>query len=584
MADLQFDIVIAGGSLGGVAGALSAAATGASVCLIEASKWVGGQSTSQGCTRADETTYTAGAGSTASYRRFRDAVRHVYTTTYTLAHPPAPDDFNPGGHFATFRFAPQVGHDVLMAQLRAPKPAVDVRLETTVISAESDGDVVHAIVARGKDGTTNRFVAKIFLDATDLGDLLPLCKVPFRIGAESRGEFGEPAAPTVAHPEWIQPITMPIALELGDPADPPVLVPKPANYDAIANEQRFRLIDGDIKTVFAEPYPGADTLWNYRQFVDASQFNDKRLPHSLTTLNVGSNDYKTASLPTGTAAGDADVIARAREVSVAYVYWLQNVCERDGAKPGDKTGYPNVRVRADVFGTPDGTSPMPYIRESRRIEAMTTVCQQDIDADINAATVRAKPFADSCGIGWYAMDIHAANNGLPWSQHGTKPFQIPLGALVPQRMTNLLAACKNIGVTHITNGAYRVHPVEWNIGESAGALAAFCIARGVAARSVVQSRTLLRAFQRVLLGIGVPLYWWTDVMPSDKDVFVAAHLLGVDQVDDGGNRPEMKFRPADNLTKDEKARFDRIDAGSYTWPAVTMKRGAAAVFLASKLS
>ena len=471
-----------------------------------------------------------------------------------------------------------------MSQLQAPKPPVDVRLETVVISAESDGDVVHALVARGKDGTTNRFVAKIFVDATDLGDLLPLCKVPFRIGAESRSEFGEPAAPAVAHPEWVQPITMPIALELGDPADPPVLVPKPATYDDIASEQNFRLIDGDIKTVFAEPAPGADTLWNYRQFVDASQFNDKRLPHSLTTLNVGSNDYKTASLPTGSAAGDAELIARAREVSVAYVYWLQNDCPRDGAKPGDKTGYPNVRMRKDVFGTADGTSPMPYIRESRRIEAMTTVRQQDIDADINRATVRAKPFADSCGIGWYAMDIHAANNGLPWSRTATKPFQIPLGALVPQRMTNLLAGCKNLGVTHITNGAYRVHPVEWNVGESAGALAAFCIARGVSARSVVQSRTLLRAFQRALLGTGVPLSWWTDVMPSDNDVFVAAHLLGVDQVDDGGNDPTMRFRAGDAFTDAERDRYNRIDAGQYPWPDGTRTRGQAAVVLASRLN
>jgi len=42
-------------------------------------------------------------------------------------------------------------------------------------------------------------------------------------------------------------------------------------------------------------------------------------------------------------------------------------------------------------------------------------------------------------------------------------------------MVNLLPACKNLGVTHITNGCYRLHPVEWNIGEAVGALAAFCV-------------------------------------------------------------------------------------------------------------
>ena len=39
------------------------------------------------------------------------------------------------------------------------------------------------------------------------------------------------------------------------------------------------------------------------------------------------------------------------------------------------------------------------------------------------------------------------------------------------------AAGKDVATTHITNGAYRLHPVEWNIGEAAGHLAAFCTAR-----------------------------------------------------------------------------------------------------------
>lgn len=41
----------------------------------------------------------------------------------------------------------------------------------------------------------------------------------------------------------------------------------------------------------------------------------------------------------------------------------------------------------------------------------------------------------------------------------------PLGAMIPMRVKNLLPGGKNLGVTHITNGAFRVHPVEWNVGE-----------------------------------------------------------------------------------------------------------------------
>jgi hypothetical protein len=59
------------------------------------------------------------------------------------------------------------------------------------------------------------------------------------------------------------------------------------------------------------------------------------------------------------------------------------------------------------------------------------------------------------------------------------------------RVRNLLPACKNIGATHITNGCYRLHPVEWNIGESAGLLAAFCILCSVETHQVYETPALI---------------------------------------------------------------------------------------------
>ena len=74
-------------------------------------------------------------------------------------------------------------------------------------------------------------------------------------------------------------------------------------------------------------------------------------------------------------------------------------------------------------------------------------------------------------------------------------------------MRNLLPACKNLGTTHITNGCYRLHPVEWNIGEAAGALAAFCVARKVAPHKVHADPTLLSEFQTLLTREGIELNW-----------------------------------------------------------------------------
>ena len=130
-----------------------------------------------------------------------------------------------------------------------------------------------------------------------------------------------------------------------------------------------------------------------------------------------------------------------------------------------------------------GTHPMPSLPtrtfgEGRRIQAVTIVKEQDIAAeDASGHDIlpgpRARLFADLCGIGSYAMDVHSNHLGQDELYIPTRPYQIPLGALVPVRVTNLLPACKNLGVTHLTNGAYRLHPIEWNVGEAAGALGCF---------------------------------------------------------------------------------------------------------------
>jgi hypothetical protein len=79
--------------------------------------------------------------------------------------------------------------------------------------------------------------------------------------------------------------------------------------------------------------------------------------------------------------------------------------------------------------------------------------------------------------------------------------------LLPVRVENLLPGSKNLGVTHITNGAYRVHHVEWNVGEAAGLLAAFCLERRVLPRSVRSRPALLEDFQSLLGQQGIARSW-----------------------------------------------------------------------------
>ncbi|MBT4500175.1 MAG: FAD-dependent oxidoreductase, partial [Gemmatimonadetes bacterium] len=120
---------------------------------------------------------------------------------------------------------------------------------------------------------------------------------------------------------------------------------------------------------------------------------------------------------------------------------------------------------------------------------------------------RAEPFADSIGLGSYRIDLHPSTGKDNYIDVSSLPFQIPLGSLIPVRVENLLPACKNIGTTHISNGCYRLHPVEWNIGEAAGLLAAFCLERDHAPRQVHEQKELTEDFQQLLRAQGIELEW-----------------------------------------------------------------------------
>jgi len=150
-----------------------------------------------------------------------------------------------------------------------------------------------------------------------------------------------------------------------------------------------------------------------------------------------------------------------------------------------------------VVGTEDGLAKAPYVRESRRIQAEFTVLEQDL----------GNHFPDSVGVGSYRIDLHPSTGGDNYIDIASPPFEIPLGALLPKRADNLLPAAKNIGVTHITNGCYRLHPVEWNIGEASGCLAAAAIQRKTSPRAIRNNPKILAAFQAKIREQGIETDW-----------------------------------------------------------------------------
>ncbi len=582
MATHSFDVVVVGASFGGVAAALAAAADPkVRVALLEPSQWIGGQATAQGVTRWDESGMDTidSTGSTKSYQDLRESIRDWFRQNVALSEygKSSQQPLNPGFAQAGYPFAidPAVAHRVLAAKVAALAPRLELHLGTTVTGVQTQDGTVTGITTAAGDTFTGRF----YLDATDLGNLLPLAGIPWTIGAEARSDTHELGAPEEAHPEWIQPLTVPVAIERRPDGENHVL-PRPANFEDIARKQNFRVVEGDISGVFSVLPGGEETLIGYRQYADPRNFADPSYAHQRSTLNVGSNDYQDATLPTGDPQRDAAVYQGARDVSLAFVYWLQTECPRDD-RSGN--GYPNIALRADAFGTADGCAPQPYIRESRRIDALVRIVQQDIDKDaFPPGTPRARRFADSCGIGYYSVDVHPSGYGTRWLGFGTLRFQVPLGALLPKQLDNFIASCKNIGATHITSGAYRVHPVEWAIGEAAGVLAAFCTTQDVMPKDVYAHLDRRASYQYRLLARGVPIFWWSDVrFADDPRVFAAAHHCGVNGVFSGADG--LRFAANDPISESDRQTLNGRLGKKLPWPAGALTRGEAAVFICRQM-
>ncbi len=105
----------------------------------------------------------------------------------------------------------------------------------------------------------------------------------------------------------------------------------------------------------------------------------------------------------------------------------------------------------------------------------------------------------------------------------------------------MIAANKNIGTTHITNGCYRLHPVEWNIGEAAGTLAAMAVESGSSPRSICQDERRRESLQRALIDAGVPCAWFGDVPVSAAGFPSAQRLVMAGGF--GGREDDLNFAP-----------------------------------------
>ncbi|WP_018614907.1 FAD-dependent oxidoreductase [Segetibacter koreensis] len=528
--ELSADLVIAGGGLGGCAAALAALRNNISVILTEETDWIGGQLTQQGVP-PDEHQWIETRGCTKLYRNVRNEIRQFYIRNYPLTmNVRLRANLNPGdGAVSKLCHEPRVALAVLEAMLLPYISSGQLTLLTQykIVAADVTRDKVNSLKAVNTlTGATIILSARYFADATELGDVLPLTGTEFVTGTESVKDTGELHAPQKADPDNHQAFTVCFAMDylkgenhtIDKPKDyhfwqnfvPKLMPPWPGKLLSLAYSQPSTLRPKQLGFHPEGISTGeALNLWNYRRIINRNNFTEGKYRSDITCVNWPQNDYLLGNLIGVSNEEFKRQVDNAKQLSLSLLYWLQT----EAPHPDGGQGWPGLRLRKDVIGTEDGLAKYPYVREGRRIKAVFTVKEEHVGVENRilvagkASAAKAAVFKDSVGVGSYHIDLHPTTRGQNYIDFDSLPFQIPLGALIPQRMENFLPANKNIGTTHITNGCYRLHPVEWNIGETVGSLAAFAISKKITPREVLEKPVRLQDFQSLIISQGIEIEW-----------------------------------------------------------------------------
>ncbi len=484
-------------------------------------------------TPPDEHGWIEKFGCTAAYRKFRNDVRSYYKGHYPLTETALANPvLNPGdGWVSPLCAEPKVFLAVFEATLKpfVKNGQLTILKKFRPIAADfSENTIKSFSLLNTHTNEEILILAPYFVDATELGDLLPMTNTEYITGSESKAETEEPSAKEVANPQNSQAFSMCFAMSYHDDKD--WTIERPRNYAFWRNfvpnltpawsGKLLSLTGLSPRTLEPvhynfkpnnEPNKAFAGLWTYRRILHKNNFQTGSYDSDITLVNYPQIDYLFGDLLHANFKEKQQFIAQAKEQSLSFLYFLQT-----------EMGFKGLKIRGDITGTSDGLAKSPYIREARRIKAEFTIKEQHVSAKYLPNQTLAMPFEDSIGIGFYRIDLHPSIGGDNYVDVESLPFQIPLGALIPQRVENLLPACKNIGTTHITNGCYRLHPIEWNIGEVVGNLVAYCKENQLKPSEVRNNKPYLTQFQDLIVSRGVEIEWPKDLKLEEGDPHIHA--------------------------------------------------------------
>eukprot|EP01112_Ceratiomyxa_fruticulosa_P019682 TRINITY_DN6497_c0_g1_i1.p1 TRINITY_DN6497_c0_g1~~TRINITY_DN6497_c0_g1_i1.p1 ORF type:complete len:588 (+),score=105.17 TRINITY_DN6497_c0_g1_i1:75-1766(+) len=497
---VECDVVIAGGTTAALSSALTSSSEGAYTCLLEPTNWVGGQITASGVPAIDFAWHTLKNGNFVLpvYEIDRNQ-SNVSPIFYDILH-----KLNVTGDcwVSDFCFPPSEFLR-LVGQYIAKLPTLRIFYQTVVKSVETKptGENGTSIIVSMTgiqrtpqpgvecDGYDIRpsqdipdwyspknssrwiketliFVAPVFIEATEWGEVLALGNASYLQGIDERfdgdtsGLGGSETCGQAFTFGFVETFDSKATYEPPNPYS----VPYPSHYSVAGYGWRqvwtYRRIiaaesNGDIST-------GDVSLQNWD---DGNDFPYRYLFFNKTVTQSTVDDWM----------GGVDLVSmdEAEREAIGYHYWYKNQTYNSN----NQSLASQITLNGTYMGTCHGLSKVPYIRDTRRAIGIDSFVMTVDNISGNATDLVGYYYPDTLAIGCYDVDIHR-DVGCTYPSYMNDyypvlPYYIPFRAMTSRELVNLVVAGKTMAQSFLTNSATRLHPVEWSSGSGAGVAAAF---------------------------------------------------------------------------------------------------------------
>lgn len=475
------DLVVIGGTPGGIATAVTAARLGHTVTLVEYHRHIGGMSASGlGASDIEDRTMIQGF-----FREFVDRIK----AHYIAAHGAQSDQVKlcQDGYW----YEPSVAEKVFESFI-TEQSKITVLKHHELVSAETkDGRIVAVTVRDRSSGESNTLHAKVFADGTYEGDLIAAAGAEFRLGRESRDEFGEPHAGhiynvpggeriggTGAGDKRLPAFTFRIPLS-SNPANQVPLTAPPAGYD----RTRYLGYFDDLKS------------GRFGSNLTTIAFTIRKLPNDKIELNMKPTPlgFVFAEENVGFIEGDwterERITSKIRDLSLGLLWFLQHDPEVGENAHATALKYQPCR---DEFSDYNHFPFQFYVREGRRLVGEFTLSERNITEQTGLTSERLHP--DAIAVGEFPIDSFPTQKRQPGDtvvlegylgmlKKITRPYQIPYRIMVPKKVDGLIVPVP-ASTTHVAFSSVRLEPTWMALGQAAGAAAHLAIKHGVEVRKM----------------------------------------------------------------------------------------------------